>query len=91
MDTRALHKFTSGLYVVSTQAGETVSACLINTGYISVSVFATRVFYFTHFFNTYLFFRFIKLFHELFPFYYTIIIYHLYANYSPLDFFTIVK
>ena len=32
MDTRALHKFTSGLYVVSTQAGETVSACLINTG-----------------------------------------------------------
>ena len=32
MDTRALHKFTSGLYVISTQAGETVSACLINTG-----------------------------------------------------------
>ena len=32
MDTKALHKITSGLYVVSTQDGDTVSACLINTG-----------------------------------------------------------
>ena len=32
MDTKALHKFTSGLYVVSTQDGDTAAACLINTG-----------------------------------------------------------
>lgn len=32
MDITALHKFQSGLYIVSSQAGEDVSACVINTG-----------------------------------------------------------
>lgn len=32
MDATALHKFHSGLYVVSAQAGEDVGACIINTG-----------------------------------------------------------
>ncbi len=32
MDASALFKFTSGLYVVSAQAGEDVGACVINTG-----------------------------------------------------------
>ena len=32
MDVKALYKFTSGLYVVSTHDGDAVSACLINTG-----------------------------------------------------------
>lgn len=38
MDTSALYKLTSGLYVVSTQDGDTVSACLINTGLQLTSV-----------------------------------------------------
>lgn len=32
MDVRALHKFQSGLYVVSAKAGDEVGACIINTG-----------------------------------------------------------
>lgn len=32
MDATALHRFSSGLYVVSAQAGEDVGACLVNTG-----------------------------------------------------------
>lgn len=32
MDVTALHKFHSGLYVVSARAGEDVGACVINTG-----------------------------------------------------------
>lgn len=32
MDPTALYRFTSGLYVVSAQAGEDVGACIINTG-----------------------------------------------------------